>query len=82
MKEVVHIEHRVGPQGGRYWVLKLDCGHHTFRSIPATNIAAMLMPVVHMGSKESERAARARQRRQQRGAPHRAKCYVCEGRSG
>lgn len=26
-REVTHIEDRVGPQGGEYWLLTLTCGH-------------------------------------------------------
>lgn len=27
LREVVHIFDRVGPRGGAYWLLVLDCGH-------------------------------------------------------
>lgn len=32
MQEVVHIEDRVGPLGGEYWVLTLGCKHTAVRS--------------------------------------------------
>lgn len=32
--DVEHIEERVGPHGGKYWRLRLSCGHSVARGVP------------------------------------------------
>jgi hypothetical protein len=40
-RDVVHIEERTGPRGGRYWELTLDvCGHLAFRTCRPLGIEA------------------------------------------
>ena len=48
LREVEHIEERTGRNGGRYWSLKLSCGHIAIRDIPPFSlgkaIAGMMPP--------------------------------------
>lgn len=38
MKKVIYIEDHVGPRGGEYWLLTLECGHIKYKYKPRFRI--------------------------------------------
>jgi hypothetical protein len=79
MVEVVHIEDRIGPRGGRYWILKLACGHLKAVRQPRFDVASFV-PVFVKGNKKSERRARSKSSLDHYLAPKRVKCLLgCTG---
>lgn len=38
-RAVEHIADNVGPRGGEYWTLTLECGHLTFCPVPRFNLS-------------------------------------------
>lgn len=61
-KAVVHIEHKVGPRGGPYWCLTLECGHLAFRRSETLDPQRLI----------------ARLRRPALAAPTRVRCIHCD----
>jgi len=41
-RQVIYILHKVGPLGGEYWDLLLECGHSAFRRLPRFDITAFM----------------------------------------
>ncbi len=72
-RTVVHIEDKVGPKGGPYWRLTLECGHLAFRRrwnpTPEQFVSSLVSPLVAMDKMP---------RRRRLDAPQRLRCLHCE----
>lgn len=66
-RSVQHISERVGPRGGEYWALTLECGHLEFRNKPRSR-GPMLPAMVAMGKRYRIRSG---------SAPYRVRCLTC-----
>lgn len=72
--DVAHIEDKVGPHGGAYWLLTLSCGH--FKAVRQPRYPAGMLPVAHRGNVKQERRQQRVARMSTFLAPRRVKCLM------
>lgn len=71
-RDVVHIEDRIGPHGGEYWLLTLACGHLAVQRKPRGSVCTVADPSSG-GGVQTFRSPFARPRL----APKRKMCPLC-----